>query len=520
MIEAGLEALQNLADPGLMAWLGAGVLIGITIGIIPGLGGMVGMAILLPFVFGMDPIAGIFLLLGMAAVTQTSDAFPAVLFGIPGTTASQATIMDGYPLAQKGEAGRALGAAFGASAIGGIIGAAALFAVLPIARPLVLALGSPELFMLALVGLATVGIVSQGSPILGVLSGVIGLLLAGVGTATTVLEYRYTFDVLVLRDGLSLVIIALGLFAIPEAIQLLTQNRAVAKDGLKETAGLSAGLRDVYRHRGLVVRSAGIGSVLGMVPGVGGSIIDWITYGLASRSKRNQVPFGEGEIRGVIAPESANNAKEGGTLVPTFLFGIPGSGTTAVLLGGLVLMGVQTGPRMVEGDGLVLILSVVFALVLANLLATTLCMGLSRWLAKISLVPAKILVPFILIVITIASYQDGERWGNILLFLGMGLLGWIMLTLKIPRPPLLIGFVLGPSVERYMWISISRYGADWLLFPGVITIGLVLVLVLVLGVLNQRRKTAPTLAAGASGETDAGSATSEDRDARPGREGE
>lgn len=501
MVEAMMGALQNLTDPGLLLWLLVGVLIGTTIGIIPGLGGMVGMAILLPFVYGMEPLAGLFMLMGMAAVTQTSDSFPAVLFGIPGTSASQATVMDGYPLAKQGEAGRALGAAFTASMFGGIIGALTLLVVIPIARPIVLALGSPELFMLALVGMATVGIVSRSAPLLGLLSGVIGLALAGVGTATTVLQHRYTFDVLALQDGFSLVVVALGLFAVPETLQLLTENRAVAEGGMKESAGLFAGVKDVFRNKALVLRSAMIGSSLGILPGVGGSIIDWVTWGLASKSKKNKVPLGEGEIRGVIAPESANNAKEGGTLVPTFLFGIPGSGTTAVLLGGLVLMGVQPGPRMVEGEGLELIISVVWALVLANILATSVCFSLSKWLAKISLVPAKILAPFLLVIITLASYQDGEHWGNIFLFLGVGFLGWIMLSVGIPRPPLLIGFVLGPAVERYMWISISRYGAEWLLFPGVLAIGVVMVGIIVLGVFTNRTDPQAILASTAAADS-------------------
>lgn len=492
MYEAFVLSLQNLLDPTLLLYLTAGVLIGIFIGIIPGLGGMVGMAILLPFVFGMDPLAGLFMLLGMAAVTQTSDSFPAVFFGIPGTSASQATVMDGYPLAKQGQASRALGAAFSASAIGGVIGALTLLAVLPIARPLVLALGSPELFMLALVGLATVSIVSRGSPLLGMLSGVIGLMFASVGTATTVIQYRYTFGALALQDGLSLVVIALGLFAVPETIQLLIDDRAVSETGKAEKGGILRGIKDTLRNKGLVFRSAMIGSALGMLPGVGGSIIDWVTWGLASRSKKNTVPFGEGEIRGVIAPESANNAKEGGTLIPTFLFGIPGSGTTAVLLGGLTLMGVETGPRMVEGEGLVIIISVVWALMIANVMATSLSLAITKPMARITLVKSKVLAPFLMIVVTLASFQDGQGFmGNIYLFLGVGLLGWIMLSLQIPRPPLLIGFVLGPSVERYLWISMSRYGTEWFLFPGVLTIGVILISIVLLGTIGSRSRTIP-----------------------------
>lgn len=490
MLEAALAALQNIIDPAHLIWLVIGVLMGTFIGLIPGLGGMVGMAILLPFVFGMDPISGIFLLVGLSSITETSDAFPAVLFGIPGTSSAQATIMDGYPLARKGEAGRALGASFSAAMMGGVIGALALFLLLPLARPLVLSAGTPEFLMFTLVGLACVGVVSQGYPALGLLSGLMGLALASVGTATTVLEYRFTFDTLYLRDGLSLIVIALGLFAIPEMLKLLSQNQAVT-ESIKPGAGVLSGIKDTIRNWPLVARCSTIGIGLGIVPGVGGSVVQWVCYGISARSRKNKVPFGQGEIRGVIAPDSALNAKEGGTMVPTLMFGIPGSGSTAVLLGGIMLLGVQTGPRMVEGDGLVVILSVAWALAVANILAGAICLGLSRWLSLISRVPMRAVTPFLVLTVLLASYQADRLWGSVVQLLVMGLVGWIMLNLRIPRPPLLIGFVLGPSIERNLWISNSTYGADWLLRPGVIAIGVVLIGVVALGVKMARRPDVP-----------------------------
>lgn len=488
MLEATLQALGNITDPGQFKWLALGVAIGLWIGVIPGIGSMVGIAVMLPFLYGMDPVSGMFLLIGITAVNNTSDTFPAVLFGIPGGASSAATIMDGRPLAKQGQAGRALGAAFTASMIGGIMGAITLLLVIPIARPMVLALGSPELLMLALLGLATVGMVARGRALMGVLAGVIGLALSAIGAATTVLEYRYTFNTLFLQDGLSLIVIALGLFGIPELLQLLTQRHLTPdKPSSVSGIGLFEGLRDTLRNWGCVIRGGVLGSALGIVPGVGGTIISWLAWSTSAFSKKNKVPFGKGEIRGVIAPESANNACDGGALVPTLMFGIPGSGSMAILLGGLVLMGVQTGPSIIQGPGLVLLISIVLALCVANIMATTFCFGVARFMARLSFVPGTIIVPFMVVTLSLASFQDGRQFGLVLLMLGIGALGWIMLCLDIPRAPVLIGFVLGPSIERYLWISMSRYGAEWLLFPGVLTIAALLVALVTWSVVQSRK---------------------------------
>ena len=202
----------------------------------------------------------------------------------------------------------------------------------------------------------------------------------------------------------------------------------------------------------------------------GNHCVDWIAYGITRQTAKDNEHFGEGDIRGVIGPESANNAKEGGALVPTLLFGIPGSGTTAMLLGGLLLMGVQAGPVMVR-DRLDITLAIVWSLALANILGTGACLLLSGYVAKLSLIPARKLVPFLLVVMTVAAYQATRHWGDILAFLVIGAIGWIMKQVGWPRAPMLIGFVLAPSAERYLHLSMSLYGYDWLYRPLVLLIG-------------------------------------------------
>ncbi|WP_281392401.1 tripartite tricarboxylate transporter permease [Salicibibacter cibi] len=254
MIEAAMQALATVLDPINLLFMLLGVLIGILIGILPGLGGTVGIALVLPFVFGMDPNSAIALMIGVLAVTQTSDTFPSVLFGIPGTAGSQATIVDGYPLAQQGHARRALSAAFISSMFGGIIGGIVLFLVIPIIRPVILSFGSPELFMLTLLGICIMGMLLGKKPTQGILIGLVGLLLGTIGAAPAAPEYRFTFDWLYLYDGIPLVVLVLSFFAIPELIQLVSSEKKISSTGKLEGSNYQ-GLVDVFRNKWLVVRN-------------------------------------------------------------------------------------------------------------------------------------------------------------------------------------------------------------------------------------------------------------------------
>lgn len=476
LIDAAIEALLIVLDPSRILFILIGVIVGTVIGILPGLGGPVGMSLLLPFIYGMDPYTGIALLIGMIAVIHTTDTFPSVLIGVPGSSGAQATVMDGYPLSQKGEASRALGAAFFSSLIGGLIGAFILFLAIPFARPLVLSFGSPELFMLSLLGISMVGILAGNYPLRGILAGILGMLLGSVGGAPGTAEYRYTFDWLYLYSGIPLAVLALGLFALPEMIDLLVEKRSVSK--MRSLGGSRLqGVKDALKNKWLITRSAVLGSIVGFVPGLGGSVVDWISYGVAKQTLKNTENFGKGDIRGVIAPESANNAKEGGALIPTLLFSIPGSGTTAILLGGLILLGVESGPNMLEND-LPVTLSIVWTLALANVFGALMCFALTKHISKISLIDANKLVPILLVIMMVGAYQSTRHWGDLVLFFIIGLLGWAMKQFDWPRAPLLVGFVLATSSERYLHLSMSRYGFDWLTHPVVIIIGVIVLLLL------------------------------------------
>jgi putative tricarboxylic transport membrane protein len=485
VLEAANVALDLLLVPNRLLHMFMGICLGITIGFLPGLGGLVGMALLLPFIYGMDPATALAMAVGMIAVLHTADTFPSVLIGIPGSSGAQATIMDGYPLAQKGQASRALAAAFVSSALGGLIGGVMLLFAIPLLRPILQFMGSPELFMLTLLGLSTVGVLAGSAPIKGLVAGVLGLLIGTIGMAPTAPVARFVFDQQYLLNGVSIAILALGLFGMPELLHLMSRGGSIA-EASPIGLGWLRGVRDAIRHWKLIIANSLVGVGLGFIPGVGGSVIDWLTYGMTSRFSKNSAGFGKGDIRGVIAPESANNAKEGGGLIPTLFFGVPGSGITAMLLAALSLIGVQPGPRMAT-ENLHLTLLVVWTLVLANVVGAILCVFLSRPIAGLTRVPGRILAPCLIVLLALASYQTTRDAGDFVVLGVFSLLGVAMLVGQWPRPPLLIGFVLSIPSERYFFLSTQRYGYDWLTRPSVIILGLLVLTIVWFGFVTAIR---------------------------------
>jgi TctA family transporter len=474
LLEAGYTALSQMLQVQPMLYLLIGVAVGLVVGIIPGIGATAGMGILLPVVYGMDLYSGMPLLIGIAATTSISDTFPSVLIGVPGTAAGQASIIDGHEMARQGLAARALGAAFTANAIGGVTGALLMLGLLWIAKPVILSFGSPELLMLSLFGLATVSVVVQGDMLKCLIVAAVGLFLGAVGTAPAAPVDRFTFGTDYLEEGISLVVLILGLFAIPEILHMMATGERIA-DRAEMRGRMRDGVRDALRNAGLAVRSWVIGVVLGMVPGAGSATTQWAAYAAAKYTVRDG-RFGAGDVRGVIAPESAVNATDGGALVPTLSLGIPVSGSMAVFMGGLVLLGVQPGPRMLT-DQLPLSLSIVWSFALANLLGVALCLMVARQIARLTFVRGRLLGPILLVIITAAAFQTRYSWGDILTLVACGAVGTAMVRYDWPRVPMLIGFVLSQAVERYLTLSVSRYGAvGWLADPLVIALAAAIVL--------------------------------------------
>ncbi|MFT6104696.1 MAG: putative tricarboxylic transport membrane protein [Akkermansiaceae bacterium] len=470
MFEPALEALGTLLSGGHLFQLLIGVLIGIVVGILPGLGGTAGMALLLPFVYGMEPASALAVMIGLLAVLATADTFTSVLMGIPGSAGSQATVMDGFPMAKAGRARQALSAAFTASLIGGLFGALALSGFVQIARPLVLAFGAPELLMLTVFGLSMVGVLSGGNWMRGLAACGLGLLIGNIGAAPATGHMRMTFGSSYMSDGLPLVVLALGLFALPEIVDLMARRGAIAERAAPLGSGWVAGMRDALRNWGLVLRSSTIGCLVGAIPGLGGAVVDWIAYGSAVQIARDKSQFGKGDIRGVIAPEAANNAKEGGALVPTLIFGIPGSGGTAVLLGGLILIGIQPGPRMVTQE-LDTVYLIIWSLALANVIGAAICVGITPLVSRLTEIRYAILAPAMITIVMFGAFQATRNWGDLIAVVLIGTAAFVFKRMSWPRPPLLIGFVLANGAEIYLYQSVQIYGLDWLGRP--IVLGLI-----------------------------------------------
>ncbi len=452
-----LEALPALAkawslilQPAVLGYLVMGVMMGLCVGVFPGLGGIAGLSLLLPFMFGMDPMLGLALMIGMVAVVPTSDTFASVLMGIPGSSASQATVLDGFPMAKQGKAARALSAAFASSLFGGLIGAAFLTIFILVARPVVLLFKSPELLMVSVFGLSMVGILAGRIAIKGIVAAGIGMLVGTIGEGPFNGELRMSsYDFVYLTDGLKLVIVGLGIFAIPEIIALLRHDKAISeKQSLG--GGWIDGIKDWWLNRWLSVRCSLIGVIVGIIPGLGGSVVDWIAYGHAVQTTKDKSQFGKGEIRGVIGPESSNNAKEGGGLVPTLLFGIPGSGSMAVFIGALALLGngIDVGPSLLENN-LDFTYSIVWLLALANVVGTIMCIAMASTIAKLTNIRFALLAPFIFMIISFAAFQSGQNLMDLVALFSIGFLGIMMRRFDWSRPAFLIGFVLSNPVENY-----------------------------------------------------------------------
>lgn len=468
MIQVAWEAMLIMVDPVRMGFLVGGVLIGLALGVIPGLGGIVGMALLLPFTFDLDAYTAFAFLLGMGSVTTTSDTIPAVLFGVPGTTGSAATILDGHPLARQGQAGRAFGAAYTASMLGGVFGALLLAISIPILRPVMLKVGAPELLSFTIFGLCMVAVLSGGSPLRGLAAAGLGLMIDMIGSDPQTGTLRWTLGQLYLWDGLPLVPVTLGIFALPELADMAIARRSISTSGekLDSRRGQWDGVKDTFRHWWLVIRCAWLGASLGAVPGLGAAVIDWIAYGHAARSEKGaEETFGKGDIRGVLASEGSNNAKEGGALVPTIAFGVPGSASMAILLGAFLIHGLVPGPEMLR-EKLDVTYAIVWSVAFANIIGAGICFLFSDQLAKIALVRFSIIMPMILTVIMIGAFQARRDWGDLIAVLAFGILGWVMKRLKWPRPPIILGVVLGHLVERYLNISYERYGEWWIFQSG------------------------------------------------------
>ena len=473
MAGAFVSGFYQVFAPSTFGLMCIGLLIGFVVGILPGLGGPTAMALMLPFIFKMSSVEAFAFLLGMTAVTATTGDITSVLFGVPGEPTTASTIVDGHAMAKNGEAGRALGAVLMSSLVGAIFGAVCIALAVPIVRPLVLTFGSPEFFMLALLGITFVAALSGEAVLKGIITGGIGLMLATIGLDPISGIQRYTFGQLFLWDGVGLVPVTIGFYAIPETIELAVLGTSIAQDKVTALGGVMQGVKDTFVHWWLVLRCSAIGTFTAIIPGMGAATTQWIAYAHAVQSSPNKERFGKGAVEGVLGPGAANNSTLGGSLITTLAFGVPASVIMAILLGGFIIQGIVPGPDMLlppPKGKLDLTFSFVWVIIISNIITVAICFLFLKPLARITQVRGSLIIPFILILIYLGAFAEKNAFEDMIVVLFFGALGWVLEKLQWPRPPLLLGLVLGPLAENRLFLSSDNYGIAWIWRPGVLII--------------------------------------------------
>jgi putative tricarboxylic transport membrane protein len=449
MFEGIAPALAALADGRILGFVILGAFIGLVAGVLPGLGNVQAMAVALPFTFGMDRLAAIYFLCAIASSSTFGGSVPAILLNIPGTPANAATTIEGYPMARRGEGTRALAISATASCLGGLVGIVVLVVAIPVVRAVTLAFGPPETFMLVLLGLVTIAYAVQRNIVRGLVTAGIGILVSLIGYSQVTGVYRFSLgSPQYLWDGIQDVAFLVGVFGLSEAIRYgisggtLTGAGGIARTGLR---GAFQGVLDVFRHPATFLRSCGVGALVGIAPGVGGSVSNVVAYAMTAQiSKDPQI--GKGSVEGLVAAETANNATIGGDAIPTLAFGIPGSAAMAILLGALTLHGVAVGPWLMK-EHMEIVWVVVFGLVAGTILSCLPGFFMARWLALVSTVPTGLLIPVVVTLILAGSFAVRQNFWDMLVSIASGLFGYFLTRHGFSLLPLIIGFLLGAPAE-------------------------------------------------------------------------
>ena len=477
MIDALGEVFQTLGSPIYWATVVITILLVIAVSIIPGVSSIVVMAILIPFIVLEidDPVIGIVMLATLGGVNNTLDAIPAILFGLP-SAATQVTFLEGHQLARRGLAAHTLGGVYVASALGGIIGAIALLAAIPVIRPFVLSFSFGEVAAITMFGVAMVAVLSRGAVLKGLVGGAFGLLLGTVGLDTFTGVDRFTFGLLDLELGLPLIATTVGILALPELIDQSVNRMAVASEAARiSTREVWRGGRDALGRPWLVARHSLFAVGLGAIPGVGSGVVDWLSYGFGISRTKDKSQFGKGSFEGVLFAESAQNAKEGGQAIPTLALGVPGGLGWVFVLTAMIVYGIAPGPQILE-QHTDLVMVIVFTLAMGNVIIALIGLAITGQLAKLTRIPFPAISAIIIPVAIISAYLIQLNTIVFPVIIGFTAIGLIMKWYGWPRPPLILGFVLGPIIEENLFSSISVHGLrETFLRP--LTVGLLLLVI-------------------------------------------
>jgi len=495
--EAALEAFRIVFSLDGMFYVILGTTMGLVFGMLPGLGGSAAIALLLPITFGWDSGDAFILIASALGGVTFGGAITAILINTPGTGSNAATLLDGYPLAKQGKGSYAIGIAAAASALGALIGIGMFVLALPVARDLLLRFSYPEVFLAAVIGLISIAFVSRGGMHRGVIAGGIGFLMAMVGTSVVTGARRFTFGSLTMVDGFRLVPVVVGLFAISEALTLLTNGAkgregTIAKITLRDNwRQLREGVWFVVRNPRILTQSSVIGFIAGTIPAVGGSVASFIAYSTTQQTSKDTDGFGHGDPRGVLASESANDAKDGGAMLPTMAFGIPGSAVWAVVLGAFLIHGLVPGRQLLT-EGLPIVFVIVFSLVLSNILTSAMGMVAAPYLGIVSKVHSTYAGPLILAISAIGAYAFRGRAADVVIASVVGIVAYFIRKHGFGLVPIIIGLVLGSQVELALNQTITSQGliAFWNrpISRGILIVGGILLITQVVKASRVRRR--------------------------------
>ena len=459
-MQEALAAMGSIVfDVNLLFLIFATTILGVIIGVLPGLGSTTGAALLLPFTLTMEPVHAITVLTTIYVSATFAGSITAILINTPGTSAAAATTFDGYPLAQRGEAGRALGIAVVASTIGGIFSVIVLCIAAPMLARVAYEFRPPEYFALTVFGLSMLASISAGGAVKNIIGGVFGVWLATIGAERVTGIERYTFGHYELYEGLAFVPVFIGLFAMSE---LLMQSKRL-KD-VAEAIGLKAvklpTKEDYKKIWRTVLRSCGIGTFIGILPAEGATVASMIGYSEARRWSKNKEEFGKGSVEGIAGAEAANNAATGGAMVPTMVLGIPGSGTTAIILVGLMVHGLRPGPYLFT-EQVDTVYQIFGAMLVANVMFLFMGLYAAKFFARISLIPTTLLWPIVFALCVIGAYSLNSSLLDIWIVMAFGVLGFFARRHGFAVAPIAVGLILGEMVETNLQNSLKMFDGEW-----------------------------------------------------------
>jgi putative tricarboxylic transport membrane protein len=494
MIEILNQTLMHMATTDYWVAFLIGLALATVIGIIPGIGATVTMAIAFPIVMltFKEPAVGVVMLAVITGTGNTLDSLPAQLMGIT-TGGTQVSFLEGHQLARKGLAAYSLGAVYAVSAIGGIVGAFFLLLVMQMIGPLVMMMSYPEIAVMSLFGLSMIAMLSKGAMLKGLSTAAVGVILGTVGLQVFTNTSRFTFDMYELRSGIPLVALVVGLMAVPEMLDLAASRKPVAPDNAVVTnREVFRGFREGLRNWKLAVRHSIFGVVLGAIPGTGGSFVTWMSYGLGIAASKDKSEFGKGSLKGLMFAESAENAKEGGQAIPSLALGIPGSTSWALVIAALLSYGIAPGPQLVQHHSDIIWL-IVISFALANLIVTMLALVATRHIVRITQIPYPAIIATTLPIMVLGAYFADANRTVIPLVILASLLGLLMKFYRWPRPPLILGFILAEPIEKNLFSGVNMFGLGGL-FTRPFTIIVGLVAVFIVWRLLQSKKNAAKLA--------------------------